>query len=205
MWGKVHTLPLFPDTMPSPLQFEGQQVEGGEEEEARSAKRRRQTDEGAEAEGEGRPAAEGAGEAEAVQGPEVAEAVQQHHDEDSAVQALKQLSDQVGLICSRLCWCTDEYLYGRTRRRPPPSSPPPVAPLCGASTEAAVGTGRLGSHLCGLNDEHHKGYKPKLRTPLPHGSLLYSRPTPHTPLLQCCSYSYLPAPPFPTPRSCRRT
>ena len=42
-------------------------------------------------EGEGRPTAEGAGAEEAVQGPEVAEAVQQHHDEDSAVQALKQL------------------------------------------------------------------------------------------------------------------
>ena len=131
-------------------------MEGGEEDGERSAKRRRQTDEGAEAEGEGegegRPtAAEGAG-AEEVAGPEVAEAVQQHHDEDSAVQALKQLSDQVGtalwvhicvdVLVSELC----------PPHLPLPTSPPSVASICSTGAEATVGTGRSlasESHLCG--------------------------------------------------------
>ena len=139
--------------MPPPLQSEGQQVEGGEEDEGRIAKRRRQTDEGAEAEaeGEGRPTAEGAaGAEEAVQGPEMAEAVQQHHDEDSAVQALKQLSDQVGTGL----WihtCVDVLMSELCPPHPPlPTSPSSVASVCSTGAEATVGTGRMGSHLCGL-------------------------------------------------------
>lgn len=76
---------------PLPPQIEGQQAEGGEEGgDGRSAKRRRQAEEGSEGEGLSSEAG-----ARAAAGPEVAKAVQQHYDEDSAVQALKQLSDQV--------------------------------------------------------------------------------------------------------------
>ena len=117
-------------------------MEGGEEDGKRSAKRRRQTDEGAEAEaeGEGRPTAEGvAGAEEAVQGPEVAEAVQQHHDEDSAVQALKQLSDQVGSCLwvhtcvgaqmSELCPPHPPHPASFSPRRPPQWPPSAVQAL----------------------------------------------------------------------------
>ena len=48
-----HTYYPYLTRCPPPLQFEGQQVVGGEEDGERRAKRRRQTDEGAEAEAEG--------------------------------------------------------------------------------------------------------------------------------------------------------